>query len=108
MSERRNGSGASEVGAGGAAPLWVSAGAGGAEVGSSDDVAVEEVGRDAKSVESRGDRSQMRMSLSDEPVTRTLSWGMTVSAFTKSVWAIVVERCAFVCEKERAYARSAD
>lgn len=90
LSERRNGSGCSEEGAGKAAP---NCGVG--VVMSSADVEVEARSWE-KSRESRTARSQMRMSLSDEPVTSSLSCGITITALMKSWCPTVVDRCALV------------
>lgn len=54
--------------------------------------------RESKERSERGARSQMRRSLSEEPVTRRFREGITMSALTKSMCARVVERCVFVCE----------
>lgn len=91
MSEKRRGRGEEGVAAGGAAPVCF--GGAGARA--------ESVGDGVKSGEERGRRSQMRRSLSDDPVTRREREGITRRVLTKSVWAIVVEIGFFVYELRR-------
>lgn len=97
MRAQRHGSGRRGTAGGGAAPLLLLCCCGSAGGGADVDAAGGVAQSAGMSSESSGARSHTRMSLSDEPVTRTLSEGTTRSVLTKSTWPTVVERSVLVC-----------
>lgn len=101
LSEVSRGKGFCETAAGGAAPpdpvFFDSTGASDSSfVVVELELAVAEEARLEKSKESRVDKSQIRKSLSDDPVTSTSSSGMTSRVLMKSVCAIVVDMAVLV------------